>query len=171
METLAQAPSPAVQAPHCRRIGGVTSLGLGMVLGTAGVALALTGLLRYSGGLIRMIGLEKVLSFNNLHYSFLVMFLALPAVLWALGRDLGHNLAVRNMHPVMASFRYSFGVQAGVWLIFLLTQVFFGDKTDAAMWAFGVLVVVLYLGLLSTFTFGLMMAFVVQKRQRGIKSF
>jgi hypothetical protein len=159
------APPEALPLPVARRIGGLMALLLGMGIGSGLIMFFSVVAIVFSGGLLGMIGLQALVTFNNLHLTMLDVYLAYPIALWFLGRDMGANLSSQRMSITVASARFSFGLSAVLWAVFLITQLWIGKDTDLALWLFGAVVMALITGLVATFSFGLFIAFIVKNKQ------
>lgn len=165
--TATTAPTEALPLPIARRIGGFVALVVGFWIGTVLACVLALAAIMYSGGLVGMIGLQALITFNNLHYTLFVTYMAFPIALWALGKELGADLATGKLTTLLASARFCFGLSIMLWAIFLVTQLAFGKSTDLALWLFGSIVMALLTGLAATFSFGLLIAFAIRKKHEA----
>ncbi|WP_299229673.1 hypothetical protein [uncultured Psychroserpens sp.] len=134
-------------------IGAKVALINGMSFGL-GILFIMTfiGLL-FSDGLLGLIGIGALLSYNYLFISLALLYLALPFALWLFGKRNSKNLN-QGKSIIKTSAEFSFGVNLIIWIVFLFSQLVLGGIENYLYLNLIVIGTILVLGFLTTYTFG-----------------
>ena len=120
----------------------------------------------FANGLLGIIGIGALLSYNYLFVSFLLLYLSFPFALWIFGKHNSKNI-IKGKSVMKTSAKFSFGVNLIIWLIFLISQIIFGGfeyLLQLNLIIFGVIVV---LGTLTTCSLGI---YIVNRTKEKLKT-
>ncbi len=149
-----------------QKLGSKTALKVGFSIGTIFLIMTTALLVLIAGGLLGLIGIYTILSFNQLYISLLLLYLSFPIALWTIGKRNGKNLFL-GKSIIRTSVEFSFGVNLIIWAVFLISQVIIGESTDLFIWTLGTIAVIIILSILTTFTIGI---YIVNKTRKKIKA-
>ena len=144
------------------KLSSRTALKVGLSVGTLFLLLTTTFLVLIAGGLLGLIGLYAILSFNNLYLSLSLLYLSFPLALWIVGRRNGKNL-FNGKSTLRTSLEFSFGVNLIIWTVFYLSQLLVGESTEIVIWTLATIGIIIVLSILTSFTIGIL----IVKRTRN----
>jgi hypothetical protein len=146
-------------------IGRTVALKYGLTFGFLFLILFTVTVILFSGGLLGIIGISALLSYNYLFVSLILMYVSFPFALSIFGKKNARNIR-KGKKDVKISAEFSFGVNTMIWLVFLISQSIFGEFQHSIQLNLIVLGLILILGTLTTFTLGL---HIVTKTKEKIK--
>ena len=109
--------------------------------------------LMFSDGLLGLIGIGALLSYNYLFISLALLYLTLPIALWIFGKRNTKSLN-QGKSILKTSAEFSFGVNLIIWIVFLFSQLVLGGFENYLYLNLIVIGIVIVLGFLTTYTFG-----------------
>ena len=148
------------------KLSSRTALKVGLSVGTLFLFLTTTFLVLIAGGLLGLIGLYAILSFNNLYLSLLLLYLSFPLALWIVGKRNGKNL-FNDKSTLRTSFEFSVGVNLIVWTVFYISQLIVGQSTEIIVWTIATIGTIIVFSILTTFTIGI---YIVKRTRNKIKA-
>lgn len=148
------------------KIGSRTALRIGLKIGLLFLFLTTIILTLIAGGLLGIIGLYSILTFNQLYISLLLLYFSFPLALWTLGKRNGTNI-LKYKSTFRTSLEFSFGVNLIIWTVFLLSQLIIGQSTDLLIWTLATIGIMIILGSITTFTIGI---YIVNRTRKMIKA-
>ncbi len=148
------------------KIGAKVALINGMTFGLGFLfIMTFIGLL-FSDGLLGLIGIGALLSYNYLFISLALLYLTLPIALWIFGKRNSKSLN-QGKSVLKTSAEFSFGVNLIIWIVFLLSQLVLGGVENYLYLNLIVIGIILVLGFLTTYTFGF---YIVKLTKEKIKA-
>ena len=120
----------------------------------------------FSDGLLGLIGIGALLSYNYLFISLALLYLTLPIALWIFGKRNSKSLN-QGKSVIKTSAEFSFGVNFIIWIVFLLSQLVLGGIENYLYLNLIVIGIILILGFLTTYTFGF---YIVKLTKEKIKA-
>ena len=148
------------------KAGSRTALRIGLKLGLLFFFLATIILILIAGGLLGIIGLYSILTFNNLYISLLLLYISFPFALWTFGKRNGKSI-YNDKSTIRTSLEFSFGVNLIIWTVFLLSQLIIGQSTDLLIWTLATIGIIIILSAITTFTIGI---YIVNRTRKKIKA-
>jgi hypothetical protein len=146
-------------------IGAKVALYNGLVFGFGFLFIvSFLGLL-FADGLLGIIGIGALLSYNHLFVSFILLYLTFPYALWIFGKNNSLNL-IKEKSIIKISAGFSFGVNLFIWTVFLVSQLAFGGFEYPLYLSLTIMGIVLTLGVLTTCSLGL---YIVRLTKEKIK--
>ncbi|NEN25744.1 hypothetical protein G3O08_19830 [Cryomorpha ignava] len=145
------------------KMSSKTALKVGLSVGTFFLFLTTSILVLVAGGLLGLIGLYAILSFNNLYLSLILLYLSFPFALWTVGRRIGKNL-FNDKSTLRTSFEFSFGVNLIIWTVFYISQLLVGQSTEIVIWTIATVGITIILSILTTFTIGILIVNQTRKK-------
>ena len=147
-------------------IGAKVALINGMTFGLGFLfIMAFIGIL-FSDGLLGLIGIGALLSYNYIFISLGLIYLTLPFALWIFGKRNSRSLN-QGKSLLKTSAEFSFGVNLIIWFAFLFSQLILGGIENYLYLNLIVIGIILILGFLTTFTFGL---YIIKLTEQKIKA-
>ena len=147
-------------------IGAKVALKNGMTFGLGFLfLLTFIGIL-FSDGLLGLIGIGALLSYNYLFISLALIYLTLPFALWIFGKRNSKSLN-QGKSILKTSAEFSFGVNLIIWIAFLFSQLVLGGIENYLYLNLIVIGIILILGFLTTFTLGF---YIVKITEEKIKA-
>ena len=147
-------------------IGAKTALYQGLAFGLGFlIIISALGIL-YSGGLMGIIGVGALLSYNYLIISLVLLYLTFPIALWIFGKRNSKNI-VNGKNRVKTSAEFSFGVNILIWSTFLFSQLAFGKFQEQLYLKLTIIGLIIILGTITTFTLGF---YIVKLTEEKIKA-
>lgn len=143
-----------IRLDEVEKLSSRIALKVGLSIGTLFLIITTTFLVLIAGGILGLIGLYAILSFNNLYFSFILLYLSFPLALWILGKRNGKSL-FDNKSKLRTSFEFSFGVNVIIWTVFYISQLIIGPSTELLIWTIATIGVIIVLSFLTTFTIGI----------------
>ena len=151
---------------NTEKIGAKVALINGMAFGLGFLfILTIIGLL-LSGGLLGIIGIGALLSYNYIFISLVLLYLTLPFALWIFGKRNSKCLN-QGKSVLKTSAEFSFGVNLIIWIVFLFSQLVLGGFENYFYLNLIVIGIILILGFLTTYTFGF---YIVKLTKEKIKA-
>tara|TARA_R110001632_G_scaffold107745_2_gene217461 strand:- start:755 stop:1228 length:474 start_codon:yes stop_codon:yes gene_type:complete len=148
-------------------LGARVALFKGMFFGIFFVFLVFLFTILFTLGLFRIIGIA-LLSYNNIFYSFLLMFFSYPFALWFFGKNNAKRL-IKEVDDFKTSIVFSFGVNSVIWLVFGFSQLAFGGFSNLIQLILIVLALVLVFGSLTSCTIGFYIVSLTKERIESIE--
>ncbi len=144
----------------------MTALRQGLKIGTFFLLLSSLGLLMLTGGLLGLVGLHSILTYNKLYISLILLYLSFPFALWNFGKINVKNI-LKQKNRLLCSLEFSVGINIVIWTVFLISQLLFGTTTNPLLWFIATIKVIIILSIFSTFTIGL---YIVKRTETAIKN-
>ncbi len=148
------------------KIGAKVALINGMTFGLGFLFIMTVIGLLFSDGLLGLIGIGALLSYNYLFISFTLIYLTLPFALWIFGKRNSKSLN-QGKSVLKTSAEFSFGVNLIIWIVFLFSQLVLGGIENYLYLNLIVIGLILVLGFLTTYTFGF---YIVKLTKEKIKA-
>ncbi|PNQ72502.1 hypothetical protein C1T31_12000 [Hanstruepera neustonica] len=120
----------------------------------------------FSDGLLGLIGIGALLSYNYLFISLALLYLTLPIALWIFGKRNTKSLN-QGKSIIKTSAEFSFGVNLIIWIVFLFSQLLLGGLENYLYLNLIVIGIIIVLGFLTTYTFGF---YIVKLTKEKIKA-
>ena len=134
-------------------IGVKVALINGMTFGLGFLFIMTFAGLLFSDGLLGLIGIGALLTYNYLFISLVLLYLTLPFALWMFGKRNSKSLN-QGKSVIRTSTEFSFGVNLIIWLVFLVSQLILGGFENYLYLNLIVIGIILVSGILTTYTFG-----------------
>ena len=148
------------------KIGAKIAITQGLTFGLGGLLfISVFGIL-FSGGLLGIIGIVALLSYNYLIVSLVLLYAIFPFALWFFGKRNSNNI-LRGKSKIKTSAEFSFGVNLIIWSVFLFSQLIFGEFEETLYLKLGTFGLIIILGILTTGTLGL---YIVKLTEDKIKA-
>ncbi|MCR8668046.1 hypothetical protein NO995_10160 [Aestuariibaculum sp. M13] len=147
-------------------IGAKVALINGMTFGLGFLFIMTFIGLMFSGGLLGLIGIGALLSYNSLFISLALLYLTLPIALWIFGKRNTKSLN-QGKSIIKTSAEFSFGVNFIIWIVFLFSQLVFSGFENYLTLNLIVIGIIIVLGFLTTYTFGF---YIVKLTKEKIKA-
>ena len=136
------------------KIGAKIAMNQGLTFGIGAlVFITIFGIL-FSGGLLGIIGIGALLSYNYLIISLGLLYISFPFALWFFGKRNSRNI-INGKSKIKTSAEFSFGVNLIIWSVFLFSQLVFGGFEETLYLKLVTLGMIIIFGILTTGTLGL----------------